>query len=353
MQQYKDKLKDGTYKCCFFAIDTKGQYHEVMEYIYDLALSYEKSGAEVYIVYQENDFKKPEWLSKQHAELTHYSLSEFSGNVSISPSDFIFVPEMYAKLCEQFIAHKVPAEFVAIVQRPESVFDALEIGQNYNVDFNIKHVVCPSESIKHHLAQYMPALQFHVVTPYIKEAFCEPKMPKQPLVSLVSGTNQDFEAIVKKFYLKYPQYGWIPFKIMNHSNINDMAEQMKSSACTVFLDAFSAFPVQVLQSLACKAFPIALTPKLAPDFMVNDGKLEEIGAFTVNEMKIVDLIAIQIDAFVTDSTDESILSLGAQKASQFTESSFTEQIMAMKTELEQSRTELFNKIIEKQENEQK
>lgn len=348
MQQFKENIENNEFKACFFAMDTKGQYHEAMEYIYDIALAYEKAGIETYLIHEEKDYKMPEWLGEQYTNLTHYSFEDFSGKITLSASDFIFVPEAYTELLSQLVEHRVPAEIVMIIQQYEMVFDALELGDNYNTSYGVKNVIVPSNAIKNHLAQYMQGLNFHVLNPQVKDVFVQSDKPKKPIVLMADSSSRASERIVKKFYMKYPQYSWVPFKMLSRFHINDIKEQYQDAPCAVFLDDKNSFSVEQLQAMSMGVIPISMTPKLAPDWLIEGGKLKNIGVYTNNDLKIVDLIAYFIDAFITNRLEAEITDGAKEVAKQYLAKNHQKQFNGIFEQLKQSRLDLLKKIEDRQ-----
>lgn len=348
MKQFKDNIENNDFKACFFAMDTKGQYHEAMEYIYNLALAYEKAGIETYVIHEEKDYKMPEWLGEDYVNITHYSFAELGEKITLSPSDFIFIPEAYTELLQQFIEHRVPAEIVVIIQQYELVFDALEMGQSYNLDYGVKNVIVPSNAIKNHLQQYMQGLNFHVIHPYVKDDFVQSDKPKKPIVLMADGGSNESQRIVKKFYMKYPQYSWVPFKMLNRFHLNEIKEQYQDSPCVIFLDDKNSFYIEQLQAMSMGAIPISMTPKLAPDWLVEDGKLRNTGVYTQNDLKLIDLIAYFIDSFITNKIEDNVYESAKNVASQYNKKQFDKQFNVAFEAFKQSRLQLFQKIEEKQ-----
>ena len=348
MKQFKDNVENNNFKACFFTIDTKGQYHEAVEYIYNLALAYEKAGIETYLIHEEEDYKMPEWLGEEYVNLSHDTFEAFAGKISLSPSDIVFLPEVYTEILQQLIQYKVPAELVVIIQQYERVFDVLEMGQSYNANYGVKNVIVPTQSVKNHLQQYMHGLNYHVINPYIKDFFKRTNKPKTPMILMADANTASAKRVVQKFYLKYPQYAWVPFKMLTRFHINQMKEQYEDSQFVVFLDDKNAFCLEQLQAMSMGAIPIAITPKLAPDWLIEDQKMKNIGVYTQNDLKIVDLLAYAIDSFLTDKVDESIYEQAVNVADEFRYSNFNSQFNITFEALKQSRLELFKKVEEKQ-----
>ena len=94
------KLKNKEYTLYFFVLDTKGNPSTSIEYIYHTALTLSKRGYNVVMLHQEEEFiGVGEWLGSEYASLTHMNIDK--DNVEVSPSDFLFIPEIFANVMLQ------------------------------------------------------------------------------------------------------------------------------------------------------------------------------------------------------------------------------------------------------------
>ena len=98
-----DKKENTIY---FFVIDTKGTPSGSLEYIYNLAKLTKDLGYDTRMLYQaseENEDGKfvgvGGWLGEEYSSLPHENIMD--ENVAVSPSDIVFIPEIFANIMMQ------------------------------------------------------------------------------------------------------------------------------------------------------------------------------------------------------------------------------------------------------------
>ena len=103
VKQELAKITDKGNKIMFFVIDTKGNPSGSLSYIYKLAKYAKDDGYDVAMLYQKSkdeDFVGVgEWLGQEYADLEHICISD--GELSVSPSDILFIPEIFANVMVQ------------------------------------------------------------------------------------------------------------------------------------------------------------------------------------------------------------------------------------------------------------
>ncbi len=318
--QYIDALKNNNNSAFFFVEDYNGNYNYKTEYIYNIASFYKEKGANTYIVHEKKGYVCP---YKEFEGLAHISFEEISENkdIKISPSDYIFIPEVYIEVVAQMRKQKVPAEIIVISQDYNKIFDSLEIGESWTM-YGIKHVITTSEGQKTYLLDYFPNLEVHILHPFVSPDFVSTAEPRKPIVTFTSGSERGIENTVKKFQAKYSQYAWVPFKILSPLSTADMARQLNESACAVSLEEHSPFKLDVLQAFRTKTPVIGVLPKIALEWLNNGGKVNNNAVWSINEMQISDLIALFIDRWVTDKLDNNVVQGAYQDSSPYTLDNF-------------------------------
>lgn len=333
--QYIDSLKENKNSAFFFIEDYNGNYNYKTEYFYNIASFYKKQGVNVYIVHEKKEYKIP---YSEFEDLKHVSFEDISENkdIKITPSDYIFIPEVYIEVVAQMRKQKVPAEIVIISQDYNRVFDPMEIGENWLM-YGIKHVITVSEEQRKYLIDFFPSLDVKVLPPFVSDDFSPPVSPRKPIVTFISGNERLIENTVKKFQTKYTQYAWIPFKIISPLSTADIARQLKESACAVDLEEYSPFKLEALQAFKTKTPVIGMLPKLSLQWMNESGKVKNNAVWTINEMQIIDFIALFIDKWVTDQLDDRIVNLAYQDALPFTLENFNKHMNLIFEDIKEKR----------------
>lgn len=318
--QYIDTLKNNKNSAFFFVEDYNGNYNYKTEYFYAVANFYYSKGLNVYMVHEKVDYKIP---YQNYDKLVHISFEEISENkeIKITPVDYIFVPEIYIEVVAQMRKQKVPAEIIVVSQDYNKIFDPLEIGENWLMH-GIKHVITVSEEQRKYLLDFFPSLDVRVLNPFVADDFIPATEPRKPIVTFISGNERIVENTVKKFQTKYTQYAWIPFKIISPLSTADMARQLKESACAVDLEEYSPFKLEALQAFKTKTPVIGLLPKLSLQWLNKEGKVKNNAVWTINEMQIIDFLALFIDKWVTDQLDDSVIETAYEDALPYSEEIF-------------------------------
>ena len=95
-----DKKENNVY---FFVLDTKGIASGSLEYIYKLAMIAKNDGYNVSMLYQiekgDEFVGVKDWLGEEYANLPHHNVA--SDEIEITPSDIIFIPEIFANVMNQ------------------------------------------------------------------------------------------------------------------------------------------------------------------------------------------------------------------------------------------------------------
>ena len=117
-----ERMDKNENKVFFFVLDTEGYASGSLAYIYHLAKFAKDAGYNVAMLYQseapqkgmpEEEFVGVEgWLGKEYASLPHLDIRK--DNVEISPSDIIFIPEIFSQIMNQ--TKNLPCLRIAIMQ---------------------------------------------------------------------------------------------------------------------------------------------------------------------------------------------------------------------------------------------
>lgn len=343
--QYIDFIENNANSAFFFVEDYNGNYNYKTEYMYNIAAFYKEQGLNIYIVHEKPEYVVP---YEKFKSLTHISFQEISQNseIKITPSDYIFVPEIYIELVAQFRKQKVPAEIIIVSLDYNRIFDAMDIGENW-IMYGIKHVITVSEEQKQYLLDFFPTLDIMVLSPFIDDVFAPPIEPRKPIVTFIAGREREIENIVKKFQIKYTQYAWVPFKIISPISPEEISRQLKESACAVDLEEYSPFKQETLQAFKTKTPVIGVLPKMSLEWMNQDKKVKNNAIWTINEMQIVDFLALFIDKWITDQLDHAIVEKAYEDSLLFSFENFKSNLTSVFEKIKTNRinflTELKNK----------
>ena len=177
-----DKKENNVY---FFVLDTKGIASGSLEYIYKLAMIAKNDGYNVSMLYQiekgDEFVGVKDWLGEEYANLPHHNVA--SDEIEITPSDIIFIPEIFANVMNQ--TKKLPCKRVAILQNYDYLLEQMPFAAQWG-DFGILDCVCNTEYNSELIKDIFPYVRTTVVEPYIDKVFGQTIEPKKLIVNIVA-----------------------------------------------------------------------------------------------------------------------------------------------------------------------
>ena len=183
-------------KIYFFVIDTKGVPSGSLEYIYNLALMAKEEGYDVAMLHTEEEFEGvASWLGEEYASLPHYNVNK--GEVGTSPSDLLFIPEIYSQVMNQ--TKNLPCKRVVILQNYDFVVEQMPYAAQWG-DFGIMEGITNSDYQAAELNEVFPYVKLTKVTPYISKVFGSTIEPKKMIINVIAKDQSDIKKIVKPFY---------------------------------------------------------------------------------------------------------------------------------------------------------
>ena len=100
---------------------------------------------------------------------------------------------------------------------------------------------------------------------------------KRPVISIVGRNPNEISKIVKLFYSRSPQFGWVTFDSMITDSKPpsplrrvDYAERLKKNFATVWVDRISTFGTVPLEAMKAGSIPIGLLPDITPEYLLDE-----------------------------------------------------------------------------------
>ena len=216
----------------FFVIDSKGHPSGSLEYIYNLALILKEEGYNVSMLHTEEEFVGVgTWLDERYANLPHYNVNK--GEVGTSPSDLLFIPEIYSQVMNQ--TKHLPCKRVAILQNYNYLVEQMPYVAQWG-DFGIMEGITNSDYQAAELNESFPYVKLRKVTPFISKLFGKTNEPRKMIVNVISKDQSNIKKIVKPFYWKYPMFKWVSFKELRNLSKEDFAKALREGAITIIVD---------------------------------------------------------------------------------------------------------------------
>lgn len=315
VQENITRLENKDFNLYFFVLDTKGNPSSALEYIYQTAYVLHELGYKVTMLHQEKEFVGVgEWLGERYANLPHANIEK--DNVEITPSDFLFIPEIFANVMIQ--VSKLPCKKIAIVQDYTHIPEFMPVSKTMD-DLGFDEAIVTSEKQAQKLYSYFPAVKAHVVPPSIKKIFTKSNEPQKLVVNVISREQEDISRIIKPFYWQYPLYKWVSFRDLRGVSQDVFAQSLREAALTIWLDDKTPFGYTLLEALRSGGVVAAKTPTEPTDWMVKDGELSENILWFTDIDDAPKIIASLINAWTTDTIPEEVYEKESNFNNTFTE----------------------------------
>lgn len=265
------KLKEKTFNVFFFVLDTKGNPSSALEYIYKTAYDLKNKGYNVSMLHQEKEFVGVGgWLGEEYASLPHYNVEK--ENVEITPSDFLFIPEIFANVMIQ--TRKLPCKRVMIVQNFNNLCEFMPPTQT-PLTLGITNVIATTEYQAEKVKEFFPDIRCNIVSPSISKVFRPMEGPKKLIVNIISKNQSYVNQITKPFYWKNEVYKWVSFRDLRGLSQEMFAEALREAAVTIWVDDDTSFGYSLLEALNCGTLVLAKVPNNPSDWMMNNDELSE------------------------------------------------------------------------------
>ena len=287
------KLKTKDFNIYFFTMDTKGTPTAGVANVYEHVKILTDLGYNTHILHEKNDYTKVgKWLGQEFDTLSHVSIE--GGNLRVSATDFVIVPEIFANVLEQIKG--LPCKKVVMSQAYDYIFEMLEPGKNW-LDYNVFDVITTSDVQKEYITNLFnnPKLEVGVTKIGITDVFKKSEEPRKPIVTIYTREQRDTSKLFKTFYLKYPHLKWISFRDLRGLPRETFANQLSEACVSVWVDDVSGFGTFPLESMKCGVPVIGKVPNLVPEWMTDKN-----GMWTNNINNIVDILGNYIQAWLED-----------------------------------------------------
>lgn len=309
-------LKDKKFKVYFFVLDTKGNPSSALEYIYQTALVLKNKGYDVTMLHQEEEFVGvKDWLGEEYANIKHANVKK--DNVEIGPSDFLFIPEIFANVMLQ--TKKLPCKKVVIVQNASHICEFMPVSHTLDT-LNIIDAVVTTKEQELRLLDYFPSVRTHIVHPSIKKVFRKnDDKPRKLIINVIAKDTSEVNRIVKPFYWKNPLYKWVSFRDLRGLPQELFAEALRESAFTIWADDKTTFGYSLLEALRCGSVVLAKVPEEQSEWMLKDNELTDSVIWFSKDDDISDLLPTLIFNWLNNSLSEDIYEKQDSLSGTFTE----------------------------------
>lgn len=320
-----DKKENNIY---FFVLDTKGNPSGSLEYIYKLAKILHDKEYNVTMLYQlsqDEDFVGVgEWLGEEYSSLNHADIS--SNEVSVSPSDVLFIPEIFSNIMIQ--TKKLPCKRIALLQNYDYILEQMPIASQWG-DLGIMEAMTNSDLNASLVKSIFPYVKTYTVNPYIDKIYGETNEPKKLIINIISNNQDDINKIIKPFYWKYPMYKWVSFRDLRGFPKEIYSKYLRESAITIWVDENTSFGYGALEAMKSGSIVIAKNTTLAQEWMeTEDGvTLSNCCVWFETFHEVHKIIASVVRAWITDNVPSDISEAVAKSIEKYTYENTSEKLL--------------------------
>lgn len=320
------KLEINDFCFYFFVVDCKNVPNGSIQYIYQLAKTLNDKNYKVKMLYQlENEYdneeleelkrkEKPiderrvftgvgEWLGEEYMQLEHLNISKQEWTVS--PSDFLFIPEVFSSLMKQTYQYKAPCKRIVLLHNYDYITEFIPFSDEWGT-YGIHDVIANTKAQGDLISSVFPYVNVKILNPYISNIFRKPIKPKKLIVNIISKKTEDVNKIMKQFYWKYPMYKFISFRDLRGYPKETFAEFLQESAITVWIDNETAFGYSAIEAIKTGNIVIGKVPEHMPEWMGDENGLFNNGVWTYDLNTIPDILSRVLGSWMQDRIPETL-----------------------------------------------
>lgn len=320
-------IENKDFNLFFFVIDSKNTPNGSLSYIYQMAKTFQDKGYNVKMLYQlENEYTTTEieelekkgipfdenrmftgvasWLGEEYATLEHMNIQ--TEEWKVSPSDILFIPEVFSSLMFETFKHNIPCKRYIILQNYDYVTEFIPLGVEW-LNYGIKDVITTSQLQEEMIKEVFPYVNTTVIPPYIDNIFRKSQKPQKLIVNIVAKQQSTVNKIIKNFYWKYPSYRFISFRDLRGFPRQDFAELLQEGAITIWVDENTYFGYTPLEAMRCGNIVIGKIPENTPEWMMENDTLKNNGIWFDNFRQLPDILSRVINAWMNDNVPEELI----------------------------------------------
>lgn len=314
------KLEDGKFNFMFFVIDTKGTPNGQLAYIYETALTLKEMGYSVKMLHGESEFVGvSSWLGEKYGELPHFNIE--TDGVAISPSDFLFIPEIYANVMHKTFEKKLPCKRIVLLTNFNYLTEIIQPGATWR-DYGINDCVTTTNVLSDRVKELFPSLNVDIVKPCITDEFKNTINSKKLIINVVAENKSDVNKVVKEFFLKYPMYKWVGFRDVRGISHEEFANALNEAFATVWVDEKTDFGFSPIEAMACGNIVIGKIPENAPEWVMDGDKINDNAVWFYNLRDVHEIIANVVQAFLHDAIPNELYENAKKTVAEYSTENF-------------------------------
>ena len=360
------KINKNDSKLYFFVSDCKNIPNSNMMYVYNIARTLKQKGYDVTMLYQlpneytEHELKKAkkkgkvidelrlfvgvgEWLGESYSSLPHFNIS--NGLWTVSPSDFLFIPEVFTGLMKETFDKKVPCKRYVILQNFKYVTEFIPYGDQW-ASYGITDAIVSTKKQGEFIQSVFPYVKTSVLNPFFPSTLTKPKKAKSLIVNIATSKHSDAEHIIKTFYWKYPVMSFVTFRSIRNFNANTYAEMLKEGCITIWHDPETPFGYSAIDAIKCGNIVIGKIPEIIPEWMGDEDDIHDNAVWYNNINDVPDILARVVGSWMKDEIPEELYHDMEETAKKYTYEEWEKRIDEIMEDVFTNRIKEINSIRE-------
>ena len=342
----------------FFISDCKNTPNSNMQYIYQMAKGVQDLGYKVCMLYQINDEYTPKeieqmkkkgqpfepcrmfegvdkWMGEEFGKLRHLNIA--NGNWKVSPSDFLFIPEVFPSLMRETFEKNIPCKRYVILQNFNYATEFIPLGDQWS-SYGITSAIVANTKQDELIKSVFPYMRTKLLPPYFSENLRKPLLAKKLIVNIAAPKSSTIEHIIKTFYWKYPTLQFVTFRHLNDSPIDMYADMLKEGCITIWYDPETPFGYSAIDAIKCGNIVIAKIPEVIPEWATDEnGDLKNCCVWYNNIEEIPSLLMQVIGTWMRDAMPQELYDEMDKVAKMYTYTEWKEQLKKVIEEITNSR----------------
>lgn len=290
----------------------------------------------VILTESDTEYVKPYFVEADLMNMKHMTVSN---RISISPEDFLIIPEIFTNVMEQL--KNFNCEKIVLLQSLDYGLHALTPGMQWS-DFGITKVLTVSNPLKNMVYDFFG--EYYRIKKYdigVSDLFKDSKNLKKPIISFVSRNGNDITDVIKLFYLKYPHFRFVTFQELSGLDRDTYSNKLKDSFACIWVDNISTFGTVPLECMKAGTIPIAVIPRIEHEYIEDFS-----GVWVYDLFKLPDMIGTLLTKYLEDDIPQEFYQKMEEVSSKYTLENSKQSLTNVYKEFINERTEFFKKALE-------
>lgn len=304
LKESREKLLNKKNNIFFFLTESEVESAAVYE-IYLHAKYLKDIGYSVKIITDTDNYQHPKFLDEDMKTIEIFNISKKDNNLTISPCDYLIIPELFTNIMHQVHQQKLPCSKIVLFQSYTNAFKGMLPAASWK-EWGINNVITTSKAMTDYLKEYF-GKEYDIQTWKlgIPDYFKPSDKPKKSVITFFSRNPKEVELVIKSFYAKYPHLRFITFQEIKNFTREELGKVLGQSIATIWIDRHAAHGTIPLEAMKANSIPIGIIPELEHNqeqWFIKDNT----GIWLKNILKIPEYLSKIVMSFIQDQMPEEV-----------------------------------------------